>query len=74
MKVLFSPENAAFLQKNADISEIKEVLVLKGLFCVLTYQIEVSSMILSKFRQALERSDLSISVIHTPVKNFSVVW
>ena len=64
MKVLFSPESAAFLQKNADISEIKEVLVLKGLFsestylCVLTYQIEVSSMILSKFRQALERSDV----------------
>ena len=45
VKVLFLPKNADFLQKNADISEIKEALVLEGIFfetsyvCVLTYQI-----------------------------------
>ena len=45
VKVLFLLKNADFLQKNADISKIKRVLVLKGIFsetkfvCVLTYQI-----------------------------------
>ena len=45
VKVLFLPEHADFLQKNADVSKIKEILILKGMFsenvytCVLTYQI-----------------------------------
>ena len=44
VKVLFLPKNSDFLQKNADISKIKGVWVLKGIFsettyvCVLTYQ------------------------------------
>ena len=43
VKVLFLPKRANFLQKNADISKIKTVLVLKGIFsetayvCVLTH-------------------------------------
>ena len=47
VKVLFQPQNADFLdkKKNADISKIKRILVLKGIFsettyrCVLTCQI-----------------------------------
>ena len=45
VKVLFWPKNADFLQKNADISKIKKVLVIEGIFsettdvCVLTCQI-----------------------------------
>ena len=43
-KVLFLPKSKDFLKKNADISEMKQVLALKGIFsetsyaCVLTYQ------------------------------------
>ena len=43
--VPFLPKNADFLEKNPDISKIKGILVLKGIFsqnkyvCVLTYQI-----------------------------------
>ena len=46
-----------FLEKDADISKIKEVLVRKGMFseitymCVLTYYFQVSSIILKSFRQ-----------------------
>ena len=36
-KVLFFSKNADFLQKNTDISEIKEVLVQKGIFFETTY-------------------------------------
>ena len=45
VKALFSPKNADFVQKDADISKIEEVLVLKRIFsettyvCVLTYPI-----------------------------------
>ena len=45
VKVLFWPKNADFLQKNADISKINRVLVLRSIFSgtiyvfVLTYQI-----------------------------------
>ena len=57
VKVLFLWKNADFLQKNADISKIKTALVLKGIFskikyvCLLTYQFQVSSIILTSFRQ-----------------------
>ena len=37
VKVLFLPKNAAFLQRNADISKIKRALVLKGIFSKTTY-------------------------------------
>ena len=37
VKVLFSQENADFLQKNADISKINRALVLKGIFSETTY-------------------------------------
>ena len=43
--MLFLPKNARFCKENADISKIKGVLVLKGVFsetthvCVLTHQI-----------------------------------
>ena len=45
VKVAFLPKNVNFLQKNAGVSKIKEVLLLKDTFsetiyvCVLTYQI-----------------------------------
>ena len=45
VKVIFSPKNANFLQKNADINRNKWVLILKGKIskikhvCALTYQI-----------------------------------
>ena len=45
VKVQFLTKNDTFFQKNDDISTIKEVLVLKGIFpktkyvCLLTYQI-----------------------------------
>ena len=48
VKVLFLPKNAAFLQRNADISKIKRALVLKVTFsettyvCVLTYKVSSS--------------------------------
>ena len=51
------PQNVDFLQKNVDISKIKEVLVLKLillklLLCVyLCRKFQVSSIILSSFRQ-----------------------
>ena len=54
---LFLPKNGDFLQTNAEISKIMGALVLKDLFsettygCVLTYQIEISSIILTIFRQ-----------------------
>ena len=56
-KVLFLPKYVDFLQENADISKIKGLLVLKGIFsetkylCILTYQIQISSIILTSFRQ-----------------------
>ena len=37
VKVLFLPKNAAFLQRNADISKIKRALVLKVTFSETTY-------------------------------------
>ena len=37
VKVLFPPKNADFLQKDADISKIKGVLVIKGIFSETTY-------------------------------------
>ena len=52
-------KNADFLQRNADISKINRVLVLKGIFfettsrCVLTYQTQVSSIILTSFGQGV---------------------
>ena len=45
VKVLLLPNNADFLKKNADISEVKRALVLKGIFseiayvCIFMYQI-----------------------------------
>ena len=56
--VLFLPKNAYFLQKNADISETKGVLVLKGIFLNSTYvylraKFQVSSIILTSFRQGV---------------------
>ena len=43
VKILFLTKNTDFLQKNADISKIKGLLVLKGIFsettCVFTHQI-----------------------------------
>ena len=51
------PKNADFLLKNADISKIKKVLVLKGIFsqtiiCMyLRTMVQVSSIILTSFRQ-----------------------
>ena len=45
------------MQKNADISQIKDVLALKGIFsetkyvCVLRYQFQVSTIFLTRFRQ-----------------------
>ena len=38
VNVLFWPKNADFLQKNSDISKIKEALVLKVIFSETTYQ------------------------------------
>ena len=44
--VLFLQKKAEFLQKNADISKVKRVLVLKGIFsetpyvCVISYHIQ----------------------------------
>ena len=52
VKLLFLQKNAKFLQKNADISKITGVLVLKGILsettcaCALTYK----SIILTSFR------------------------
>ena len=46
-----------FCKKNADISKIEKVVVLKSIFsetkyvCVLTYQFQVSSLVLTGFRQ-----------------------
>ena len=37
VKVLFLPKKGDFLQKNADISKIRKVLVLKGIFPETTY-------------------------------------
>ena len=37
VKLLFWPENADFLQKNANISKIKRDLLLKGIYPETTY-------------------------------------
>ena len=37
VKVLFSQENADFLEKNADISKINRALGIKGIFSETTY-------------------------------------
>ena len=48
-----------FCKKNADISKIEKVVVLKSIFsetkyvCVLTYQFQVSSLVLTGFRRVL---------------------
>ena len=57
VKVLFLPKNVDFFEKNADISKIKEVLVLKDIFfwnyiCVsLHTKFQVASIVLTSFRQ-----------------------
>ena len=58
VKVLFLIKKMLiFCKKNAEISKIKVVLVLKGIFsettyvCVLTHQFQVPSIILTSFRQ-----------------------
>ena len=56
VKVLFLRENAIFLQKNADISKIKGVLVPKDVFSETIYaylstKLLVFSIILTSFRQ-----------------------
>ena len=47
LKVLFLPKNAAFLQKNADISKIKGALVLTDIFSGTTYVCVLTCQILS---------------------------
>ena len=59
MKVLFLPRNVDFLQTNADISKIKGVLVLKGIFSetedllYLCVKFQVSSIIVTSFKQGV---------------------
>ena len=54
---MFLPKYADFLKKNAEISKIKRALVPKGMFSktkyvfVLMYQIQVSSITPTSFRQ-----------------------
>ena len=56
LNILFLPKNVDFLQKISDISKIKGILILKSIFsettyvCVLTYQFQVSNIILTTFR------------------------
>ena len=47
VKVLFWPKNADFLQKNADIGKIKNVLVLSDIFFETTYFFVLTYQILS---------------------------
>ena len=58
VKELFLPKNVDFLQICADISKIKRVLILKGIFSKSTYvcvclraKFQASSVILTSFRQ-----------------------
>ena len=47
-KVTFLPKNADFLQEISDVSKIKRVLTVKGILC---NKFQVSSIILTSFRQ-----------------------
>ena len=63
-KVLFWPKKANFLQKNADISKIKRILVLKGIF----YETKYECLLTCPPRLGLKNKDLKCNVRKINIK------